>query len=120
MFGDIVRRLLIVEWINPAGFSRAGRYLTPIPSTIPSANTQIICLVICLAMSENEIYKLGTAHITNDTNSAAKNTAPFYHLKNVMFEMRREYSSREDKAKHWEYLREMVFNLILKCVLAMG
>lgn len=43
-----------------------GRALILIPSIIPSFDIQIVCLTV----SKNEIYKLGTSHGTNDTNSA--------------------------------------------------
>lgn len=43
-----------------------GRSLILIPNIIPSFGIQIVFLI----MSKNEIDKLGTFHVTNDTNSA--------------------------------------------------
>lgn len=81
-------------------------------------------LVIRLAMNEIEIYKLSTTHGIHDTNLAEKKASSFLSLLKCMLPLKWGENilidTRENKVKHQEYLREMVLNLILKCVLGLG
>lgn len=54
------------------------------------------------------------------TQQKIKSSSYFSLFKNVPFERGENIDAREDKAMNQEYLREMVLNLILKCVLVMG
>lgn len=68
MFGDIIIRLIIMGWINYANFPKIDICLILISSIMPTIGLQFVCLVICLAMNEIELYILGTSHGVNDTN----------------------------------------------------
>ena len=78
-------------------------------------------MLICLGKNQIEIYKLSTPHGINDANQGEKEDSSFLSLKKMLhLHWGENINTREDKAKHQEYCRKIVLNLILKYVIGMG